>query len=105
MAGEGTLRLMGSRGRPIRLRIVLVPIIAPLTFEVLLAGKELGVFTATHASQPTIFLTVPFSVEREDTITIRSVEGCFEPAHLLGGFDTRCVSASFQTIGVIEMSE
>jgi hypothetical protein len=101
MAGEGTLQLNaeGLHGRSVRLKMVLVPIAAPLSFEVFLRGKPVGIFTAQDVSRPAVFLTPPFAMDADATLTIRSMEGCFEPGRLFGGADDRCLSARFHEVG------
>jgi hypothetical protein len=107
MAGEGTLQLNaeGLHGRSVRLKMVLVPIAAPLSFEVSLRGKPVDTFTAQDVSRPAVFLTPRFAMEADATLTIRSLEGCSEPTRLFGGSDGRCLSARFQEIGLIEVGE
>jgi hypothetical protein len=102
MAGEGTVRLRGDgrNGGPVRLKMVLRPIVAPLTLEVALGEERLGVFSARDASRPATFTTRPFSFQGEETITIRSVEGCFEAARFFGGQDHRCLSVAFQELAL-----
>jgi hypothetical protein len=36
-------------------------------------------------------------------ITIRSVEGCFEPSRLFGSLDHRCLSARFLEVRLMEV--
>jgi hypothetical protein len=105
MAQEGTLRLLGDEGsrRSVRLRMTLVPIVAPLTLEVSLGEERLGAFIAEDVSRPATFLTRPFSPNEGATLTIRSLGGCFEPSRLFGSPDHRCLSARFLEVSLIEV--
>jgi hypothetical protein len=105
MTQEGTLRLMRDRGlrRSVRVRMTLVPIIAPLKLEVFLGEELLGAFIAEDTFRPATFLTRPFSPNAGTTLTIRSPAGCFEPSRLFGSPDHRCLSASFLEVSLIEV--
>jgi hypothetical protein len=105
MTQEGTLRLMRDRDlrRSVRLRMTLVPIVAPLTLEVFLGEERLGAFIAEDTSRPATFLTRLFSPYEEAMLTIRSPEGCFEPGRLFGSPDHRCLSARFLQVSLIEV--
>jgi hypothetical protein len=104
MAGEGTLQLNGEglHGRSVRLKMVLLPIVGPLRFEVSLRGTPVGSFIAQDVSQPTVFVTTPFAMDADAPVTIRSIEGCFMPSRLFGSPDHRCLSARFLEVGLIE---
>jgi hypothetical protein len=107
MAQEGTLRLLGDMGlrRSVRLRMTLVPLVAPLTLEVFLGEEQLGAFIAEDVSRPATFLTSPFSPNEGATLTIRSPEGCFQPSRLFGSHDYRCVSARFLEVSLMEVDQ
>ena len=107
MAQEGTLRLLRDEGlrKSVRLRMTLVPIVAPLTLEVFLGDERLGAFIAEDTSRPATFLTRPFSPHEGATLTIRSPEGCFEPSRLFGSPDHRCLSARFLEVSLIEVDQ
>jgi hypothetical protein len=107
MAGEGTLQLNGEglHGRSVRLKMVLLPIVGPLRFEVSLRGTPVGSFTAQDVSQPTVFVTTPFAMDADAPVTIRSIEGCFMPSRLFGSPDHRCLSARFLEVGLIEVDQ
>jgi hypothetical protein len=107
MAQEGTLRLLGDEGkrRSVRIRMTLVPIVAPLTLEVFLGEERLGAFIAEDTSRPATFLTRPFSPNEGATLIIRSPAGCFEPSRLFGGPDHRCLSARFLEVCLIETDQ
>jgi hypothetical protein len=107
MAQEGTLRLLRDEGkrRSVRIRMTLVPIVAPLTLEVFLGEERLGAFIAEDTSRPATFLTRPFSPNEGATLIIRSPAGCFEPSRLFGGPDHRCLSARFLEVCLIETDQ
>jgi hypothetical protein len=107
MAQQGTLRLLDGEGlrRSVRLRMTLAPIVAPLTLEVFLGEERLGAFMAEDISRPAIFLTRPFSPHEGAMLTIRSAEGCFAPRYLFGSLDSRCLSARFLEVSLIEADQ
>ena len=77
------------------------PLVVPFTLEVFLGRDRIGSFQARDASRPVVFLTRPFIVDGEATVTLRSVEGCFEPARLGVGLDRRCLSARFYELALV----
>ena len=101
------MRLLRDEGlrRFFRLRMTLVPIVAPLTLEVFLGEERLGTFIAEDISRPATFLTRPFSPHEGATLTIRSPKGCFEPNRLFGSPDHRCLSARFLEVNLIEVDQ
>jgi hypothetical protein len=106
MAQQGTLQSLGNEGlrKSVRLRMTLVPIVAPLTLEVFIGEEWLGAFIAEDTSRPATFLTRPFSPHEGATLKIRSLEGCFKPNGLFGSPDHRCLSARFLEVGLIEVA-
>jgi hypothetical protein len=104
MGAEGTLNLGGEglRDGTVRLRLVLQAIVAPLTIEVLVGGEQVGAFRAQQTSHPVAFVTRAFPVYGRTTITVRSIEGCFEPASLVGSLDHRCLSVSVRELRILD---
>jgi hypothetical protein len=82
-----------------------VPIVAPLTLEVFLGEERFGAFMEEDISRPATFLTRPFSPNEGAMLTIRSAEGCFEPTQLFGILDSRCLSARFLEVSLIEADQ
>jgi hypothetical protein len=107
MAQQGTLHVLAHDDvrNPIRLRMTLVPIAAPLPLEVFLGDEPLGAFVAEDPARPATFLSRPFSAPAGATLTLRSPAGCFEPSRLFGGPDHRCLSARFLEISLVEVDE
>jgi hypothetical protein len=104
MAQAGTLQLLGDEGlrKSLRISMTLVPIVAPLTLEVVLGEERVGTFIAQDPSLPATFLTRPFAPPAGATLTIRVPEGCFEPSRLFGSPDHRCLSARFLEVRLLE---
>lgn len=107
MAQEGTLRLLRHEGlrKSVRIRMTLVPIVAPLTLEVFLGDVQPEAFIADDTSRPATFLTRTFSLHQGATLTIRSPAGCFEPSRLFGSPDHRCLSAKFLEVSLIDADQ
>jgi hypothetical protein len=106
MAREGTLQSLANEAlrKSVRLRMTLVPIVAPLTLEVFIGEERLGAFIAEDTSRPATFLTRPFSPYTGTTLKIRSREGCFKPNRLFGSPDHRCLSARFLEVSLVEVA-
>jgi hypothetical protein len=107
MAQEGTLRLLRHDGlrKSVRIRMTLVPIVAPLTLEVFWGEVQPEAFIADDTSRPATFLTRKFSLHQGATLTIRSPAGCFEPSRLFGSPDHRCLSAKFLEVSLIDADQ
>jgi hypothetical protein len=105
MAQAGTLQLLGDEGlrKSLRISMTLVPIVAPLTLEVVLGEERVGTFVAQDPYLPATFLTRPFAPPAGATLTIRAPEGCFEPSRLFGSPDHRCLSARFLEVRLMEV--
>lgn len=103
MAQEGRVLVHGERleREPVRLRMSVAPITAPVTLEVFLGEQQLDAFVTRDASRPWTFTTRPFVANGKTAITIRSVEGCVQPSRLFGTADTRCLSARFYDLRLI----
>jgi hypothetical protein len=107
MAQEGTLDFLAHEDvrKSVRMKMTLVPIVAPLTLEVFIGQERLGAFVAEDTSRPATFLTRPFSAPGGATLTIRSPAGCFEPSRLFGSPDHRCLSARFLEVSLIDVGQ
>jgi hypothetical protein len=107
MAEEGTLHILAQEAvrKSVRIKMIFVPIVAPLMLEVFLGDEWLGSSIAEDTSSPVTFLTRPFSPPEGATLTIRSSQGCFEPSRLFGSLDHRCLSAKFLEVSLIGMGQ
>jgi hypothetical protein len=104
MTGEGMLTLTpgGFPNRTVSLKLVLQPIVSPLTIEVLVGDERVGTFQLREPSRPVVLLTRPFAVTRDTTVRVRSLEGCFVPVRLGGGSDHRCLSVAVRELTAID---